>query len=53
LSRCEAFAATPACSGFFRRKVGAQVVFARTKSTLPITAVDDVDTVSLQVIGRL
>jgi hypothetical protein len=38
---------------FFKRNIGAQVVLVRTKSGLPITTVEDVDTVTLQVIGRL
>jgi hypothetical protein len=38
---------------FFRRSIGAQVVLARTKSGLAITTVEDIDSVTLQVIGRL
>ena len=38
---------------FFKPSIGAQVVLSRTKSELPISTMRDVDTVALQLIGRL
>ncbi len=38
---------------YFKPSIGAQVVMSRTKSELPISTVRDVDTVALQLIGRL
>ena len=38
---------------FFKRRIGAQVVLARTKSRLPVPTIRDSDTVTLQLIGRL
>ena len=38
---------------YFKPSIGAQVALSRAKSDLPITTMRDVDTVALQLIGRL
>jgi hypothetical protein len=42
-----------AATWFFKRRIGARVALARTKTDLPIQTVQDVDAVTLQLIGRL
>jgi hypothetical protein len=42
-----------AATWFFKRRIGARVMLARTKTDLPVQTVQDVDTVTLQLIGRL
>jgi hypothetical protein len=38
---------------FFRRKIGARITLARARTDLPIATVNDVDTATLAIIGRL
>ena len=38
---------------FFRRNIGARVTISRTKTDLPVRTADDVESVTLQLIGRL
>jgi hypothetical protein len=42
-----------ATTWFFKRRIGARVVLARTKTDFSIQTAQDVDTVTLQLIGRL
>ena len=42
-----------ATTWFFKPSIGAQVILSRTKSELPISTIRDVDSVALQLIGRL
>jgi hypothetical protein len=42
-----------AASWFFKPGIGARVAFAKTRTDLPVVTVQDVDDVSLQLIGRL
>ncbi|HEX6997722.1 MAG TPA: hypothetical protein VF322_06230 [Gammaproteobacteria bacterium] len=38
---------------FFRRRIGVQVGWSKTESRLPIVTVTDVESVTLQPIGRI
>lgn len=40
-------------SWFFRRKIGARITLARTRTDWPVATVNDVDTATLAIVGRL